>query len=136
MVSSEGVDVSTLAALQYESLHDKLLPLADDVLVCPAHALGSLCGPNVSTDTFSTMGTQRMYNHALQGMSKAAFVDMLLSEQPGKPGYFGWDALLNRKERPFTGRSVELERLGLFDFLLIAQRGAQLLDVRTRQSIC
>src|SRR6266404_2741283 len=55
-----------LAGLLFDSLHQKLLTLPDDVLVYPAHGAGSLCGKNLSTDTVSTIGVQRRYNYALQ----------------------------------------------------------------------
>ncbi|MDA1035367.1 MAG: MBL fold metallo-hydrolase [Chloroflexi bacterium] len=130
LVASEGLDANTLAGWLYDSLHDKLLPLPDATLVYPAHGAGSLCGRNLSTDTFSTMGTQRLYNYALQDMTKDEFIQMVTKDQPTAPNYFGWDALLNKKERPFSVRTVELQRLGLGGFLSIAEAGAQILDVR------
>ena len=130
LVASEGLDANTLAGWLYDSLHDKLLPLPDSTIVYPAHGAGSLCGRNLSTDTFSTMGTQRLYNYALQDMTKDEFIEIVTKDQPTPPNYFGWDALLNRKERPFTGRAVELQRLSLYDVVVQAQQGAQILDVR------
>jgi hydroxyacylglutathione hydrolase len=130
LVASEGFDANTLAGWLYDSLHEQLLPLPDETLVYPAHGAGSLCGRNLSTDRFSTMGTQRTYNYALQDMTKATFIEMITKDQPIMPNYFGWDAKLNRAERPFAPREVELERLQLDAFLDQAHAGAQILDVR------
>jgi hydroxyacylglutathione hydrolase len=130
LVASEGVDANTLATALYDSLHNKLLPLPDDTIVYPAHGAGSLCGRNMSTDTFSTMGTQRAYNYALQDMTREEFVAMVTKDQPPAPSYFGWDAQLNRREEPFGGRTVELERLSFEEFLKRAQEGSQVLDAR------
>ena len=55
-----------LAGLLYDSLHKKVMSLADDVLVYPAHGAGSLCGRNMRADRSSTIGTERLTNYALQ----------------------------------------------------------------------
>jgi hydroxyacylglutathione hydrolase len=130
LIASEGFEANTLAGWLYESLHEKLLPLPDETLVYPAHGAGSLCGRNMSTDTFSTMGVQRPYNYALQDMTQAEFVEMVTKDQPPAPSYFGWDARLNRLEQPFEARTVELERLSLDVLLERTQQGAQILDAR------
>jgi hydroxyacylglutathione hydrolase len=85
-----------LAALLYDSLHSKLLTLADDVEVYPAHGAGSLCGKNISPDRRSTIGKELKLNYALQPMSKEAFVHMLTAELPARPEYFLRDAEINR----------------------------------------
>src|ERR1041385_5784376 len=59
-----------LAGMLYDSLHQKLMPLADDVLVYPAHGAGSLCGRNMRAERSSTIGTERLTNYALQIRSK------------------------------------------------------------------
>src|SRR5215813_11895436 len=55
-----------LAAMLYDSLHNKLMTLADDVLVYPAHGAGSLCGRNMRAERSSTIGAERLTNYALQ----------------------------------------------------------------------
>jgi len=49
-----------LAGMLYDSLHNKLLKLPDDVLVYPAHGAGSLCGRNMRAERSSTIGTERL----------------------------------------------------------------------------
>ncbi len=74
LMASIGVSADELAGMLYDSLQNKLLPLPDETLVYPAHRAGSMCGKNLSTDTFSTMETQRRYNYALQPMKKNEFI--------------------------------------------------------------
>ena len=62
-----------LAGLMYDCLHGKLLKLPDDVLVYPAHGAGSLCGRNMRAERFSTVGTERLTNYALQIKSREDF---------------------------------------------------------------
>jgi hydroxyacylglutathione hydrolase len=85
-----------LAGLLYDSLHKKLLALADDVLVYPAHGAGSLCGKNMRAERSSTIGTERLTNYALQIKSREEFITQLTSNLPARPEYFVKDAELNR----------------------------------------
>jgi hydroxyacylglutathione hydrolase len=85
-----------LAGLLYDSLHDKLLALADSVLVFPAHGAGSLCGKNMRAERSSTIGTERLMNYALQIESREEFVMQLTSNLPARPEYFLKDAEINR----------------------------------------
>ena len=69
-----NITMEDLAGMLYESLHNKILPLADDVNVYPAHGAGSACGKNLSSETFATLGNQKQFNYALQAMSKDEFI--------------------------------------------------------------
>jgi len=130
--ASLGWSAEELGGMLYDSLHEKLLTLPDDVLVYPAHGAGSLCGKNLSTDTVSTIGVQRRYNYALQPMSREEFVRVVTAEQPDTPDYFGYDAVLNTKERPTLEQALEqeLKPLSLDDVLALAAQDAQVLDTR------
>ncbi len=132
LMASVGVSAEELASMLYDSIHDKLLPLPDETLVYPAHGAGSLCGRNLSTDTFSTMGTQRLYNYALQPMAKEKFVALVTVDQPEAPSYFAYDAMLNRREFGTLDDTLEraLNALSLDDFMRLRDEGAQALDVR------
>lgn len=85
-----------LAGMLYDSLHDKLLKLADGVLVYPAHGAGSLCGKNMRAERSSTIGTERLTNYALQIKSREEFIEQLTSNLPARPEYFLKDAEINR----------------------------------------
>jgi len=85
-----------LAGLMYDSLHNKLLKLPDDVLVYPAHGAGSLCGRNMRAERSSTIGTERLTNYALQIKSRDEFVRQMTTNLPARPDYFLEDAAINR----------------------------------------
>jgi rhodanese-related sulfurtransferase len=85
-----------LAGLLYDSLHQKVLTLADSVLVYPAHGAGSLCGKNMRAERFSTIGTERLTNYALQIKGREEFIAQLTSNLPARPEYFLKDAEINR----------------------------------------
>lgn len=86
-----------LAGMLYDSLHNKLFPLADDVQVYPAHGAGSLCGRSIGNERSSTIGKEKQFNYALQPMSRDAFIQLLTAELPERPGYFSRDAEINRE---------------------------------------
>jgi glyoxylase-like metal-dependent hydrolase (beta-lactamase superfamily II)/rhodanese-related sulfurtransferase len=130
--ASLGWTAEELGGMLYDSLHQKLVPLPDETLVYPAHGAGSLCGKNLSTDTVSTMGVQRLYNYALQPMSRDRFVEIVTADQPDTPAYFTYDAVLNTRERPTLEQALEreLQPLSLEEALELVGGGAQLLDTR------
>lgn len=132
LMASIGVSAQELAGMLYNSLHKKLLALPDETLVYPAHGAGSMCGKNLSTDTVSTIGTQRWYNYALQPMSRHEFVKLVASDQPEAPAYFGYDAQLNRQNRQTLDVALEhqLNPLSLEELLNLRNSGAQVVDVR------
>lgn len=85
-----------LAAHLYDSLYNKILPLADDVIVYPGHGAGSACGKNMSSDTVDTLGNQKKTNYALQPMSKEEFVAKVTDGLMPPPQYFGKNAMMNK----------------------------------------
>ena len=127
-----GWSATDLGALLFDSLQSKLLPLPDASLVYPAHGAGSLCGKAISKETVSTIGEQRRLNYALQPMSKQAFIDLVIADQPEAPPYFVYDAVLNSKERPTLDETLEreLKPLTLDQLLALQKDGAQILDSR------
>ncbi|MEH6536340.1 MAG: MBL fold metallo-hydrolase [Psychroserpens sp.] len=86
-----------LAAMLFDSLRDKIMPLADDVIVYPAHGAGSACGKNLSKETVGTIGDQKKTNYALRAnMTKAEFVEEVLDGIAPPPQYFAKNAMLNK----------------------------------------
>ena len=117
-----------LAKQMYYSLREKLLPLAADVLVYPAHGAGSLCGKALSGANSSTIGAEKIGNPMLQPMSEADFVKELLADQPFIPKYFGYDVALNKAGAPDYAPSVEqVKRLATGATL---EAGAVVVDTR------
>lgn len=130
--ASLGWTADDLGAHLYDSLHDKLMKLPDEVLVYPAHGAGSLCGKKLSSDTVSSMGDQRRLNYALKPMTKAEFVRLIVADQPDAPPYFTYDAILNTRERATLDKNLEkaLQPVTLHDVLRMGDEGVQILDVR------
>ena len=73
------------------------MPLADDIIVYPAHGPGSSCGKNLGKETFSTIGMQKKLNYALQPMSKDEFVKSITTGLSAPPQYFPLNAAINKK---------------------------------------
>jgi hydroxyacylglutathione hydrolase len=86
-----------LAAMLYESLQKKIMPLQDDVLVYPAHGPGSSCGKNLGPNTYSTIGEEKRTNYALQAPSKAAFIASVTEGLAAPPQYFPVNAKINKE---------------------------------------
>ena len=130
--ASLGWTANELGGYLYDSLHTKLLPLPDEVLVYPAHGAGSLCGKKLSSDTVSTLGDQRRFNYALKPMSEEEFIRLVTADQPDAPPYFTYDAILNTRERATLDKKLEevLKPIELDEVLQLGDKGAQILDVR------
>ncbi|HYH15411.1 MAG TPA: MBL fold metallo-hydrolase [Flavisolibacter sp.] len=101
-----------LAKQMYHSLRQKLLPLADDVIVYPAHGAGSLCGKALKAAQSSTIGEEKKYNWCLQPQSEEEFMSQLLADQPFIPVYFPYDVELNRKGAPHFKEQVKAVNFG------------------------
>jgi hydroxyacylglutathione hydrolase len=86
-----------LAGLLYDSLNTKIMPLADDVIVYPAHGAGSACGKNMMKETVDTLGNQKKVNYALNQPNKTAFVKAVTDGLLPPPGYFGMNVAMNKK---------------------------------------
>src|SRR4030095_9333568 len=82
------MSASELAGMLYDSLHEKLMKLPDEVQVFPAHGAGSLCGRNISSERTSTIGHERRFNYALQPMPPEDFIRLTTTDLPEAPGYF------------------------------------------------
>ena len=107
--------MNDLAGMMYDSLKTKIIPLADDVIVYPAHGAGSSCGKNLGTDTFSTIGEQKQSNYALQQTNKEDFIKAVTEGLTAPPQYFpinakinkeGYESLNNVMQKALTALSV------------------------------
>ena len=112
LAGSQGYTPEMMAAMMYDSLHEKLLKLDDTIEVYPAHGAGSMCGKNLSTETWSTIGHQRKFNYALQPMPKAEFVRMMTEDLTEAPQYFAKDAEIKEGAAGFV-TSLELAFVAL-----------------------
>ena len=119
-----------LAGMLYDSLHIKLMTLADGVLVYPAHGAGSLCGKNMRAERSSTIGTERLTNYALQIRSKDEFVAQLTANLPARPEYFLKDAEINRTGAPALSDLAPLRAIAPAELKSMLDEGEIALDVR------
>lgn len=119
-----------LAGMLYDSLHHKLLTLADNVLVYPAHGAGSLCGKNMRAERSSTIGLERLSNYALQIKSKEEFIAQLTSQLPARPEYFAKDAEINRTGASSLSDLPPLRSVAPLELEQMLEEGEVALDVR------
>jgi len=119
-----------LAGMMYDSLHNKLLHLPDEVLVYPAHGAGSLCGRNMRAERSSTIGTERLTNYALQIKDRDAFIQQMTTDLPARPDYFLEDAAINRAGATPLTELPELKPISATELKNMLERGAIALDVR------
>jgi len=126
-----GKTPQELAAMLYDSLHQKLMTLPDEVKLYPAHGAGSLCGKQLSADKFSTIGREKISNYALRAASKEEFVTLLTAELPARPEYFRHEVELNRHGAQPVEDLPSLERLSPAEVLALQQQGAVVLDTRS-----
>jgi len=104
-----------LAGFLYNSLRTKVMPLADDVIVYPAHGAGSSCGKNLSKETVDTLGNQKTTNYALcANMTKEEFVKEVTDGLLPPPQYFPLNVKMNKE--------------GYDDFQDVLKRSAQALS--------
>lgn len=131
----ESLTTEDLAGIMYDSLQKKIIPLADEVIIYPAHGPGSSCGKSIGTQTVSTIGEQKQTNYALQPQSKEEFVKAVtegLSKPPqyfplnakiNKEGYESLDAILNKALKPLSVQQTK-ELSNDSDIILLDTREA------------
>lgn len=133
-LSSGNMSIAELAGIMYETIQHKILPLADDVIVYPAHGAGSSCGKNMGPETFSTMGEQKKNNYALQPQSKEDFVAAVTDGLSVAPKYFsinakinmqGYESLDNIKRKGLTPLTIgDIKKMQDDDVLILDTRHA------------
>ncbi len=117
------------AGLLYDSLFGRLLPLGDEVIVCPAHGSGSACGESIAERLWTTIGLERKHNPRLQVKGKPEFVKNLLNSQPERPPYFSRMEKVNLMGESILGALPDIRPLDPSDFQKQLE-GAQILDTR------
>ena len=133
LAGASGHTPEAMAALMYDSLHEKLLKLDDAVEVWPAHGAGSMCGRNISKETSSTIGEQRRFNYALAPMPKDEFVRMMTTDLQEAPAYFPKDAEINRAGAQSLSTLTRPAALEADEVASLASQGHVILDIRTAE---
>ncbi len=98
-LAQKGADITMndLAGMMYESIHAKLFPLADEVIVYPAHGPGSSCGKNLGPNTQSTIGEEKQLNYAMKAATKEDFIKQVTEGINTPPLYFPINAQINKE---------------------------------------
>jgi hydroxyacylglutathione hydrolase len=91
------ITMEDLAGMMYDSLQKKIIPLADEVIVYPAHGPGSACGKNLGPNTLSTIGEEKETNYALKVQSKKEFIKSVTDGLAEPPSYFPINAQINKE---------------------------------------
>jgi rhodanese-related sulfurtransferase len=132
-LSSGNTGADELAGILYDSIQRKIMPLADDVLVYPAHGPGSSCGKQLGPETFSTIGKQRKDNYALKAASKEEFIESVLDGLNPPPNYFSINASINQQGyQPIDQVLMQgTQELSIKDLKHQLEEGAWIIDTRT-----
>lgn len=140
LAQKSTLTMADLAGHLFDSLRNKLMPLADEVIVYPAHGAGSACGKNMSKETISTIGAQKATNYALRAnMTKEEFIHEVTDGLMAPPKYFPENVRLNKEG--YTSIDTVMERgaqaLSPRAFEeAVNVTGALMLDVRPEQEFC
>ncbi|MCU0443946.1 MAG: MBL fold metallo-hydrolase [Microscillaceae bacterium] len=126
-----------LAGYLFDSLRNKIMPLADEVIVYPAHGAGSACGKNMSKETSDTLGHQKQVNYALRAdMSKAEFTKEVITGLMPPPSYFPLNVKMNKEGydniNEVLARGTQALSPEAFD-AAANETGALILDTRAPQ---
>ena len=124
-----------LAAILYESLHNKIMPLSDDIIIYPAHGPGSACGKNLGAETESTLGQEKATNYALKAKNKEEFIKAVTEGLNAPPEYFSINAQMNKEG--YENLDVVLEKgligLSVNEVKSALEKDVILLDTRQPQ---
>ena len=123
-----------LAGLLFDSIRTKIMPLADDVIIYPAHGAGSACGKNLSKETVGTIGDQKATNYALRAnMTREEFIAEVTDGLLPPPAYFPMNVKLNKEGYGNVEDIISnAKALNAKDFELLAnETNALILDVRS-----
>jgi glyoxylase-like metal-dependent hydrolase (beta-lactamase superfamily II) len=130
LLAAEGASAPDLARQLYHSLREQILTLPDETRVFPAHGAGSACGRNLSSETSSTVGEQRLTNYALAPMDEGDFVRIVTEGQPVTPLYFSYSAHRNRERRPLLDEHRQPPVVSPEEVVDRQAEGAVVLDTR------
>ena len=127
------ISMEDLAGMLFESLQNKIIPLADDVIVYPGHGAGSSCGKNLGTETSSTIGEQKQGNYALQQTNKADFIKAVTEGLTTPPSYFPINVKINKEGYENINSVIEkgMKALSVAEFKETSKNdGVIILDTR------
>ena len=128
----EELTMEDLAGMMYDSLQKKIIPLADDLIIYPAHGPGSACGKNLGPHTFSTLGEEKKTNYALRSRTREEFIKAVTEGLGAPPQYFPINAQINKEGYESLDRLLEqsLTALSLAEVKAAIDNNALVVDTR------
>lgn len=122
-----------MAETIFSAITEKILPLGDGVIVCPAHGAGSVCGGEIADHPFTTIGYEKKTNPVL-ALGKEDFVAKRITESPYLPPYFRKMETYNKNGAPLLPRGYHLRPLAIHDVNELRRAGCQVIDIRAPTS--
>ena len=124
-----------LAGMLFDSLRNRIMPFADDIIIYPGHGAGSSCGKNMSSETVGTLGEQKQTNYALRAdMTREEFIKEVTEGILPPPQYFPKNAVMNKMGYTSFDEVISTgnKALSMDEFNAEVKNGALILDVRTQ----
>ena len=121
----------TLVHQLYDSLHDRVLTLGDDLLVYPAHGAGSPCVASIGDRELTTIGYEKHNNPTLQIRAKDEFIQAVRESLSPAPSYYQRVKKINSKGPEVYGNLPSIPPLSAQEFQeLTLEKGAVVVDGR------
>ena len=117
----------------YDSIVNKILPLGDGVILCPAHGAGSVCGGEIADHPFTTVGYEKATNPQL-ALGRERFISQRSTESPYTPPYFKQMETYNLNGAPVLHRLPDLKFLSISEVNNLKKSGCQIIDIRSPTS--
>ena len=126
------ITMADLAGMMYDSIHKKLFPLANHVIVYPAHGPGSSCGKNLGPNTHSTIGEEKQFNYAMKAETKEDFIKQVTDGIAPPPSYFPINAKINKEGYDSLGDILlaGMKTLSIDEFKQLISNDVIVLDTR------
>ena len=126
------ITMTDLAGMMYDSIHKKLFPLANHVIVYPAHGPGSSCGKNLGPNTHSTIGEEKQFNYAMKAETKEDFIKQVTDGIAPPPSYFPINAKINKEGYDSLGDILlaGMKTLSIDEFKQLISNDVIVLDTR------
>ena len=120
-----------LAHQLYRTLHERILPLGDDVVVYPTHGAGSFCTAAAGAESVTTIGGERRGNPLLHLAGAEAFADRLMANMPSYPTYFLNMRAVNQRGPRVLGDIPRLAPMTPHALQARHRRGEAVVDMRS-----
>jgi hydroxyacylglutathione hydrolase len=119
-----------MAGKLYDSIWEKLVPLGDGAIICPAHGQGSVCGGNIARRELTTIGYEKTTNQLLQ-LDRNAFITRKAAERHYYPPYFRQMEEYNKNGAPPLPVLPQPTSMKPEDVRAVRDGGGTLLDIRS-----